>query len=294
MRRLSTENFIHKSIKVHGDKYKYNNSVYINAKTKICISCPVHGEFWQNASHHIRGHGCPLCSVQTIKSKLSATTEDLIKRATKIHGSKYNYSKVEYVNAKTKVCIVCPEHGEFLQTPDDHLSGKGCKYCSGSVQFRPDLSQMKTPKGSRAVPLTDGKYALVDEEDYERVMEYTWGYTKSGYGHNSTLGRLHRFIMNCPKGMVVDHINHDTLDNRKSNLRVCTQQQNLMNMKCKGGTSNYKGVSWSNRYKKWLCQIKYNYGNKVIGKYTSEIEAARAYDEAAKKIQGRFAYLNFK
>ena len=124
MKKLSTEEWIQKAKKVHGDKYDYSKVKYYNAHTKVCIICPIHGEFWQTPASHLMGNACPKCG-----GKTKLNTDKFIHRAKEIHGEKYDYSKVEYINATTKVCIICPIHGEFWQTPAKHLSGKGCKKC---------------------------------------------------------------------------------------------------------------------------------------------------------------------
>lgn len=126
---LTTEEFIEKARKVHTDKYDYSKVNYINANTKVCIVCPEHGEFWQTPASHLNGIGCPKCGFERIREKNKITLNEFIKKAKEVHGDKYGYSKVEYVNSKTKVCIICPEHGEFWQTPDSHLRGGGCKKC---------------------------------------------------------------------------------------------------------------------------------------------------------------------
>lgn len=118
-------NFIKKSNEIHKGKYDYSKVEYINSKTKVCIICLEHGEFWQQPSEHLKGFGCKLCSDNNRRK----TNEQFIKDAKKIHGEKYDYSKVEYKNNKTKVCIICPEHGEFWQSPCKHLKGQGCKRC---------------------------------------------------------------------------------------------------------------------------------------------------------------------
>lgn len=125
MKKLTTNDFIKKAIKIHGNKYDYSNVKYINYNTKVCIICPTHGEFWQKPSDHLNGHGCSKC-----KGVCQNTKEDFIAKAKKIHGDKYDYSKVEYVNNKTKVCIICPTHGEFWQKPNCHLSGDRCPKCN--------------------------------------------------------------------------------------------------------------------------------------------------------------------
>ena len=122
-KKLNSCNFIQKAHEVHGDKYDYSKVVYINNKTKVCIICPEHGEFWQKPYNHLQKKGCCKC---VGKNK---TTEEFIKQSNIIHNNKYDYSKVVYINNHTKVCIICPEHGEFWQTPANHLSGRGCNKC---------------------------------------------------------------------------------------------------------------------------------------------------------------------
>ena len=123
MKKLTTEEFVKRAKEIHGDKYDYSKVEYTNNRTKVCIICPEHGEFWQLPSFHLNGCNCPKC-----KGK-GMNTEEFIKRAKEIHGDKYDYSKVEYTNNRTKVCIICPEHGEFWQTPDNHIHGHGCPFC---------------------------------------------------------------------------------------------------------------------------------------------------------------------
>lgn len=123
MKKLTKEIFIEKSKKIHGDKYDYSKVNYINTRTKVCIICPEHGEFWQNPKSHMMGYGCQKCMREVFDTKT------FIEKSKKIHGDKYDYSKVEYKNSHTKVCIICPEHGEFWQNPCDHLHGYGCPKC---------------------------------------------------------------------------------------------------------------------------------------------------------------------
>ena len=125
------EKFIEKSRQVHDDKYDYSKVEYIDSVTKVCIICPEHGEFWQAPSAHARGNGCPICSRMNKNRNKRKSLEDFVYESIKVHGVRYNYSKTEYVNAKTKVCIICPEHGEFWMTPFSHLYGQGCPKCAG-------------------------------------------------------------------------------------------------------------------------------------------------------------------
>ena len=125
-KKYTKETFIEKAISIHGDKYDYSKVEYVNNKTKVCIICPIHGEFWQKPDKHLQGHGCTYCA-----STYKLTTEVFINKANDIHKYKYDYSKVNYVNTETKVPIICPEHGEFWQTPHAHLKGNECPYCTG-------------------------------------------------------------------------------------------------------------------------------------------------------------------
>lgn len=127
---MTTEEFIAKAKVTHGDKYDYSKTVYVNPKTKVCITCPEHGDFWQAPYNHLKGFGCAKCSGHA----KNTTTADFIEKARKIHGDKYDYSKVEYKKSSEKVCIICPEHGEFWQTPNAHLSGKNCPKCVGGIK----------------------------------------------------------------------------------------------------------------------------------------------------------------
>ena len=129
-KKLTTEAFIERAKKVHGNKYDYSKVDYVSAHEKVCIICPIHGEFWQKPYGHLNGYGCRKCGAESCGEKIASNKEEFIERAKKVHGNKYDYSKVEYINSKTKVCIICPKHGEFWMEPHAHLSGQGCKLCS--------------------------------------------------------------------------------------------------------------------------------------------------------------------
>lgn len=122
--RKTTDWFIEKARRVHGDKYDYSKSVYVNWETKVCITCPVHGDFYMRPGHHFEGQGCSYCT-----SRHTHLTE-FIDKAHEKHGDKYDYSKVSFENISQKICIICPEHGEFYQRATSHLCGYGCPICA--------------------------------------------------------------------------------------------------------------------------------------------------------------------
>ena len=126
-KKLTTETFIEKAKEIHGDKYDYSKVEYVNNRTKVCIICPEHGEFWQTPRLHLQGNGCWMCNQSFMK-----TTKQFTKEARSVHGNKYDYSKVNYIGNKKHVMVVCPKHGPWMIRPLDHLHGKGCPGCKES------------------------------------------------------------------------------------------------------------------------------------------------------------------
>ncbi len=152
----------------------------------------------------------------------------------------------------------------------------------------------------RRIPLTRGKFALVDARDYYRLVKFTWTASPStgntfyaNRGRNGTTFAMHREIMNPPDHLFVDHIDRNGLNNCRSNLRLCTPGQNNRNINSTKGSSKYKGVFWSKKRKKWAVHISLDKKSYCIGYFTDEIAAAKAYDEKAKQLHGEFACLNF-
>ena len=154
------------------------------------------------------------------------------------------------------------------------------------------------------IPLSQGKFAIVDDGDYDWLNQWKWCISSGGYAirvqhigyfngkKKQKTFRMHRIIMNAPDDMDIDHINGNALDNRRCNLRICTISQNLCNQKKTRGKSKYLGVDWHKIAKKWRAAIQINKKRYYLGCFISEIDAARAYNEAAKKLHGEFARLN--
>jgi hypothetical protein len=126
--KLETIDFITKSKDFHGDKYDYTKTIYNGVKEKVIITCKIHGDFYQLPTSHYKT-GCYTCGIETSKEKQRKTISKFVLEANKIHENKYNYDKTIYVNSKTNIIINCKEHGDFLQTPDAHITGKGCSKC---------------------------------------------------------------------------------------------------------------------------------------------------------------------
>jgi very-short-patch-repair endonuclease len=137
-RTKKPEQFIVDAIKIHGDTYDYSKVEYIKAIEKVIIICKEHGEFEQTPNDHLSGKGCKDCAIEKNSNNMRKTNEQFIIDAIKIHGDIYDYSKVEYIKAIEKVIIICKEHGEFEQTPNNHLRGAGCKICSGCYKSNND------------------------------------------------------------------------------------------------------------------------------------------------------------
>jgi len=156
-------------------------------------------------------------------------------------------------------------------------------------------------KDSRLIPLTQGRFAIVDGEDYDRLRRYKWRVYNGGQTcyairtEGQTTVRMHRQIMVAPKSLLVDHIDHNGLNNRRSNLRVCTNSQNQHNQRIRlGGRSKYKGVVWHHRDRCWVAQIRINGRRLYLGCFDNEVDGAIAYDRKAIELFGEFAHVNFR
>lgn len=193
-RKSNTDIFIDKSKQIHNNYYIYDNVSYIDCTQKVCIICPIHGEFWQSPSSHLSGCGCQICGLEKSKLKQTQIKETFIQNARQIHYTKYDYSKVEYINSKTKVCIICPKHGDFWQTPDHHLQGEGCPKChliasKAENEIIDTLKPLKCEQGNRKI--LNGKEIDIYIPSLKLGIEYNgllW--------HSETYGKDKRYHIN--------------------------------------------------------------------------------------------------
>jgi len=125
MRVVTTDKFITRSNKIHNNQYDYSCTEIVNTQEKVTVICRKHGKFELTANNHLHGRGCPCCY-----KSFKKTTKQFIIEANEVHNNKFNYNNTVYTTAKNKVEIVCDKHGSFFQTPNDHLSGRGCRKCA--------------------------------------------------------------------------------------------------------------------------------------------------------------------
>lgn len=168
---LTTDQFVKRARTVHGAKYGYAHTTYHSMREPVTITCRSHGDFAQPASSHLAGHGCPECAKDITRQKRKLPVARFVEEATRVHGGKYDYSKVQYVNNRTAVEIICPVHGSFFQAPGPHKDrGQGCRHCRSdklSQRFRKDEQWFQT----RSETVHESKY------DYSRV-DYVNQYSK--------------------------------------------------------------------------------------------------------------------
>ncbi len=158
----------------------------------------------------------------------------------------------------------------------------------------------------KKIKLTQGQSALVDDEDFKVLNQYNWSamFQRNTKHYCATRGirisrkevktiYMHRYVLNAPKGLQVDHINHNPLDNRRINLRLATNSQNQMNGRIqKNNTSGFKGVCWNKVKKKWKAYIRLDNKRINLGHFKSKYDAAEKYNESARELFGKFAFLN--
>jgi len=134
--KSTTNDFIEKAIKVHGNKYNYNKVDYETRNKTVTITCTIHSDFEQDPSSHLNGSGCPKCANLKRGYHKELTTDYFIEKANKVHNNKYDYSLANYVKSNQKIDIICKIHGHFKQASGSHLAGRGCQQCKNELTSR--------------------------------------------------------------------------------------------------------------------------------------------------------------
>lgn len=253
---ITTKIFIELSKKVHGSKYTYDKSVYITAKKKIIITCPEHGDFSMlPSSHYSKNQGCSACSGRAITN-----TEEFIEKSVLLFGGRFDYAKTQYCNAKTKVTLICKDHGEFQVQPNNHLAGNGgCMYCSGRGDINNEnlIARLKTSLGEQhdyskvnykgrnekitVICPTHGEFSgfpqvLIKNQGCPKCNEYTkddfvkkaflvhegqYDYTELVYTSNKI-----RVAINCPKHGIFEQYPNNHLEGK--GCPTCGVEKNIL------------------------------------------------------------------
>lgn len=267
-KKLTTLEFIERAKKVHGDKYDYSKVDYAKSSIKVCIICPIHGEFYVIPNHHLRGVGCPKCAGRL------KTNKDIVSQFIKIHSDKYDYSKVEYKDALTKICIICPKHGEFWQRPSDHLSGYGCPHCK-KLKFDTDsfIEKAKEIHGEKYdysnthyngarnyIKIICKKHGIFEQMPYKHLQGRGCPYCNESHLERDVKKMLEKnhieYIYQCNK-KIFNWLGGQTLDFYlpKYNIAIeCQGIQHFKPIKYFGGEKKFEYVKKLDKKKKKLCE----------------------------------------
>lgn len=198
MRKLTTEIFIIKARKKHGDKYDYSKAIYLGNKIKVIIICPIHGEFKQTPSDHLAGYSCPGCKADKIGNLKRLTIDQYIEKANKIHNNKFGYDNFIYKGSTEKSIFTCHEHGDFEQEANSHLQGIGCpKCCNEGKRLRFLLTQEEVIK--RFIEVHDDLYGY-NNVDYKGIDTCVIIDCKvNDHGEFEQTPYLHLIGHGCPK-----------------------------------------------------------------------------------------------
>jgi hypothetical protein len=219
-KRLTTSEFIERSNKIHHNRYDYSKVKYINNRTKVCIICAEHGEFWQPAHIHLKGRGCRKCGIID-------RTNKFIKLASLIHKNKYDYSKSVYNHWQSKIEIICKKHGKFYQNPSQHLSGSNCPKCARESRRNGVEEFIKSSK---------------------KIHKNKYDYSKVNYIGNKIKVKifcpLHGFFSQRPNDHMMGRGCSKCSNSCKSNTKDFIKKSKLIH----GNKYNYSKVNYKNAY----------------------------------------------
>ena len=288
-KKLTKEDFIKKAIEKHGDKYDYANVDYKDSKTKVCIICHKHGEFEQTPNNHMQGHGCQKCKADKtcerlilskegfIKKGREVYKEDFIKKAIEKHGDKYDYSKVDYKDSKTKVCIICPKHGhgEFWQEAASHTQGCGCPKCMAEANGdRKRLTKEEFIKKANEVHQGKYNYGKVKyvnsqtkvciscpEDGHGEFWQKPYHHTRGAGCPKCNLSHLERSVMHYLDDVGITYDYQKCFDwLGKQSLDFYLPDYNV-GIECQGGQHFFpidfagKGVEWACEHFKYVISL---------------------------------------
>lgn len=286
---MTNDEFIEKARNVHGNKYNYNKTEYKNSTQKVIITCKKHGDFFQKPFTHLQGSGCPMCKnenlgVGTLRGNkelfLTNKTAWFIEEAKKIHGDKYLYDKVKYVKSNQNVIITCKKHGDFLQTPNTHLYGRGCELCAKdklSIEFRPSLDEFI--EKSNKIHFNRYDYSLVSIPErtsdkvkiicpihgiYEQIMFLHMRgsgcpkCTKISKGEEKINDFLHRNNYSYKRQYFIKNENV-LCSNKKLFIDFCVFKDNKMIFIEYNGHQHYKSVDYFGGEERYEQQIERDY-----------------------------------
>lgn len=167
------ETFTEKAKRIHNNFYSYDKSIYTKAKIKIIITCPIHGNFHQMPDNHLSGRGCSSCRLNKLKLLFTKSIDVFKIQANLKHNNKYDYSKVNYVNDSTKITIICPLHGEFIQLPNKHLNGRECNLCKPQKTANTFKTKYSKIFIEKAIKLHNNKYTynINDYQAMKKIMK---------------------------------------------------------------------------------------------------------------------------
>ncbi|WP_182002737.1 hypothetical protein [Acinetobacter lactucae] len=260
---LSKDEFIIQAAKIHSNKYDYSLSNYRSKLEEIVIICPNHGEFLQLPKLHLKGHGCGWCG-----GAKKYTNEMFIAKAREIHGSKYDYSKFNYLDFESKSIIICPEHGEFKQNPSGHFRAEGCPKCG--LLARNDKHRTKDKDFIDQARLKHGlRY------DYSKVKittlkkPVTIGCQLHGYFKQAPASHLNG--SNCPECVLIECRGYSRSQYIKTCEKSAGGKSNLYIIECSGNDEHFFKVGITKEdVTKRFAYGKIPYDFKLLATYKGE------------------------
>lgn len=280
--RLTTEQFIEKSKLVHGNKYDYSKSIYINQKTKVTVICPKHGKFEIVPNYHLVDKcGCKLCGKESIKKKTSYGANKFIIEANKVHKNKYNYNDLNFVDMRTITSFSCPIHGEFLQTPSLHIRTGGCQKCGiEKVASQKRYTKSYFIKKSKKIHLDKFDYSqVIYENAFKKVTIICKKHgefkqkpamhmqgqgcpscvNSQGERQISCLLKQHNIIFECEKKFkYCKNIRQLPFDFFIPHLNICIEFQGIQHYDAyhrMGGESAFKKLQINDQIKRNFCNL---------------------------------------